>query len=169
MLLPMVKIINWPYAITYTVTELRTVEHGVSRVVPGSIAENSILIQDDHIRLGLFNYYNRDGPRVHFNRQAPRDGTSMLSAYMDTYNYALLDGRRLASTTRSKRGSAGSSIIQTQYNGEGHVGEIHNIFSHKQPGVPNSDVTVMVSVAWMKRSTETPLDHNSFIWGEDDL
>ncbi|KAJ7442080.1 hypothetical protein B0H11DRAFT_1932584 [Mycena galericulata] len=156
-----------------TIEDAAAHERGGSRVSPGSFAEKITFIPNNHehdlIRLGLFNYYNSDGRRVHFNREQPQHGTHMLSSYIDIYKYALLDGRRLTSTTRTQRDSAGSSLIQTHFNNEGHVGEVRHIFRHKQPGVPGSDDTIMVFVEWMKRSWETPLDDNTFIWGEDDF
>ncbi|KAJ7710878.1 hypothetical protein B0H17DRAFT_1123966 [Mycena rosella] len=87
------------------------------------------------MRLGLVNYYNQHGHKVHLTRARPAEGNSqMLGSFAETYDYVLLDGRRLAPTTRSKRRSAGSSIIQFQFNGEPYAGEIRVIFRHKQTG-----------------------------------
>ncbi|KAJ7922643.1 hypothetical protein B0H13DRAFT_1603476 [Mycena leptocephala] len=88
----------------------------------------------------------------------------MLGEFLAIYNDALLDGRRVTSTTRSKRGSAGSSLIQIPFNGEPFVGEIRVIFRHTQPGVHNSASTLLVFIAWLKPSDKTPLNDNSFIW-----
>jgi hypothetical protein len=77
----------------------------------------------------------------------------------------LLDGRRVTSTTRSKRG-AGSSLIQIYFKGEIYAGEIRHFFRHKQQGIPESNQTLMAFVVWMVPSTDTPLDNDSFIWYE---
>ncbi|KAJ7230789.1 hypothetical protein C8J57DRAFT_1386922 [Mycena rebaudengoi] len=81
----------------------------------------------------------------------------MLGSYTETYDYALLDGRKITSTTHSKRLSAGSSIIQIHFDdvseGSGepeiYAGEVRSIFKHKQSGVPSSEHTLLVYVAWI--------------------
>ncbi|KAJ7858910.1 hypothetical protein B0H14DRAFT_2254838, partial [Mycena olivaceomarginata] len=90
----------------------------------------------------------------------------MLGSFAETCNYALLDGRRLTPTTRSKRGSAGSSLVQVKFNDELYVGEIPVIFRHKQSGVPSSKQPLLAFVAWMKPSKFIPLNDNSFIWND---
>ncbi|KAJ6565432.1 hypothetical protein B0H10DRAFT_2112899 [Mycena sp. CBHHK59/15] len=91
----------------------------------------------------------------------------MLGSFADILDYALLDSRRVTSTTLSKRGhGAGSSLIQIQFNGEIYAGEIRHIFRHKQRSIPKSEETLLVFIAWMIASTETPLDHDDFIWYE---
>ncbi|KAJ6565710.1 hypothetical protein B0H10DRAFT_2112487 [Mycena sp. CBHHK59/15] len=94
----------------------------------------------------------------------------MLGSFADILDYALLNSRRVTSTTLSKRGhGAGSSLIQIQFNGEIYAGEIRHIFRHKQRSIPKSEETLLVFIAWMIASTETPLDHDDFIWYELDL
>ncbi|KAJ7865085.1 hypothetical protein B0H13DRAFT_2353148 [Mycena leptocephala] len=126
-----------------TVQDAATHERTLSRVSLGSIAEKSVRIEDDAMRLGL----------------------EMLGSVVDTYDYALLDGRRVTSTTRSRRG-AGSSLIQIYFKGEIYAGEIQHLFRHKQQGIPESNQTLMAFVVWMVPSTDTPLDNDSFIWYE---
>ncbi|KAJ7665810.1 hypothetical protein B0H17DRAFT_1090260 [Mycena rosella] len=144
-----------------TIEDAAAHERESTRVLAGSIAARAERIQDDGMRLGLVNYYNWRGHKVHLTRARPAEGNSqMLGSFAETYDYVLLDGRRLTPTTRSKRSSAGSSIIQFQFNGEPYAGEIRVIFRHKQTGVPSSEDTLLAFVAWMK----TPLDDDEFIW-----
>ncbi|KAJ7708084.1 hypothetical protein B0H17DRAFT_1124864 [Mycena rosella] len=138
----------------------------MSRVLPGTIAKPAALIEDTVMRLGLLNYYNRDAPTVHLplaNLQ-PGARTKMLDPHAETYNYATLDGRRIVPTTRSKGGSAKAALVQVDFKGETHVGELRVIFRHAQPGLPTSKDTLLAYINWLKRSDLTPLDDNKFIW-----
>ncbi|KAJ7736047.1 hypothetical protein DFH07DRAFT_967007 [Mycena maculata] len=148
-----------------TIQDAAAYERTSSRVLRGSIANPSERIEDDVLRMGLVQYYNKETPKVYL-RLAGKEfaNTEVLGSFTETYNYALLDGRRVTSTTCSKRGSAGSSLIQIQFGGEPYAGEIRSIFRHKQAGVPSSEAMLLVFVAWMKPSGETPLDDDSFIW-----
>jgi hypothetical protein len=125
---------------------------------------------EDTIRRGLFEYYNKDRPQVHYNpREIDRNHpTSLLVPYADIYEYALLDGRRITPTTRSTRNKAGSSIVQAWFkNGAERVacvGEVRAIFVHRQPEIPHSDETALIVVEWLVESDYTPLNANSFIW-----
>ncbi|KAJ7103862.1 hypothetical protein C8R44DRAFT_746599 [Mycena epipterygia] len=141
-------------------------ERTSSRVLAGSIAEKSARIEDDSMRLGIMKYYNHDGSKVHLPGSVQRgQNTEMLGSFAEILDYALLDGRRVTSTTRSMRGhGVGSSLIQIQFNGEIYAGEIRHIFRHKQPGIPESQQTLLVFVVWMIPSEDTPLDDDDFIW-----
>lgn len=88
----------------------------------------------------------------------------MLSPYVDFYDFALLDGKRLTPTTRSRRNTAGSSLIQARYKGDAYAGEIHHILRHRQTGVSEPKDTILVYISWMKRSNLTPLDGGRFPW-----
>jgi hypothetical protein len=146
-------------------------ENSSSRVVLGSIANNAERIEDDAMRLAIVNYYNQEGPKVHLTRDSDRArqqglNTEMLGSFIETYNYALLDGRRVTPTAHSRRG-AGSSLIQIHWgDDEVYVGEIREIFLHTQPGIPGSEQTPLVFVAWMVASKDTPLDGDDFMWYE---
>jgi hypothetical protein len=140
-------------------------ERALSWVVPGSIAKKSLRIEDDAMRLGIVNYYNQNGPKVHLTRARPGGNTEMLGSFADTYSYALLDGRRVMLITESRRG-AGSSLIQIHFKNELYAGEIRHIFRHKQTGVSQSKETMLAFVAWMIPSTETPLDADNFMWND---
>ncbi|KAJ7868029.1 hypothetical protein B0H14DRAFT_2730307 [Mycena olivaceomarginata] len=119
------------------------------RVKAGSIANKAGKL-DDLIRHGLEYYCNKDQPQVHY--------------LLATYNFALLDGRRITPTSRSERNTAGSSIVQARINNKRHAGEICSIFVHRQPGVQSE--TVLAAIAWMKRSEHTPLENPKFVWDQ---
>ncbi|KAJ7770025.1 hypothetical protein B0H16DRAFT_1777103, partial [Mycena metata] len=139
--------------------------HG-NRVVPGPIAKASVLMpEEDILRLGLFKYYNRNRSQVHFAR-LPTSRTSMLAPHVDFYEFALLDGKRITATSRSRRNTAGSSLIQVRHGDEdeAYAGEIRHIFRHSQTGVAEPNDTILAHIEWMKRSDLTPLDGSEFPW-----
>ncbi|KAJ7498344.1 hypothetical protein B0H11DRAFT_1715087, partial [Mycena galericulata] len=84
----------------------------------------------------------------------------------DFYNFALLDGRRITPTDRSRRNSAGSSLIQARYKKGAFCGEIRYIFRHSQVNVPNSKDVLLAFIEWMLISSKTPLDGNNFVWND---
>lgn len=140
--------------------------HG-SRVVAGSIAKEAVhLSEEDDMRHGLLTYHNRNELQVHFAGES-QPQTTMLSPFVDFYNFALLDGKRLTPTTRSRRNTAGSSLIQARYEGVAYAGEIRNIIRHRQPGVSHPADCILAHISWMKRSNLTPLNDGKFPW--DDL
>ncbi|KAJ7779372.1 hypothetical protein DFH07DRAFT_730266 [Mycena maculata] len=116
----------------------------------------------------LHDYYNRDPerPQVRYNTREGDPNLPALIPFADIYDHALLDGRRITPTTRSRRNKAGSSIIQAYFGNEPLAGEVHAIFLHRQPGVPSSEETLLIEVAWMKESGFTPLDDDDtgFVW-----
>ncbi|KAJ7232942.1 hypothetical protein C8J57DRAFT_1383080 [Mycena rebaudengoi] len=79
----------------------------------------------------------------------------MLGSYTETYDYALLDGRRITSTTHSKRPFCGIFY---------HPDPLRRRF--RRSGVPSSEHTLLVYVVWMEPSQETPLDDGNFIWNK---
>jgi hypothetical protein len=120
----------------------------------------------------LVDYHNKDGVRVsleNFNLGGTTSRTEVLRSYSDTYQYALLDGRRLTPPTRSRWQNAGSSLVQVIFDGEPFAGELHTIFRHKQVGIPDSEHTLLAFIRWMVSSGSTPLDDDKFIWYEKDL
>ncbi|KAJ7923894.1 hypothetical protein B0H13DRAFT_1448180, partial [Mycena leptocephala] len=90
----------------------------------------------------------------------------MLLPFVDFFNHALLDGKRLTPTTRSRRNTAGSSLIQARYRGEAYAGEVRHILRHHQTGVSESRDTILVHISWMKQSNLTPLDAGKFTWAD---
>ncbi|KAJ7770773.1 hypothetical protein B0H16DRAFT_1775042, partial [Mycena metata] len=132
----------------------------------GSVADKTVRAPDT-IRLGLFRYYNKDQPQVHYpGNLNPVHRTHLLDSYIRTFNFALLDGRRVTPTSRSVRNSAGSSIIQAKIGTMRCAGEIRSIFIHEQTGIPESRQTVLAAVEWMKTSPFTPLENPKFIWDD---
>ncbi|KAJ7482502.1 hypothetical protein FB451DRAFT_1364546 [Mycena latifolia] len=113
----------------------------LSRVKLGRVINKMNRI-DDTIRLGLFRYYNKDDPKVHYNtrEQDQFDNSSTLIPYADIYDYASLDGRRITPTSRSTRNKAGSSITQARFGSDD------------------------VCMGEMIESGDTPRGENSFIW-----
>lgn len=131
------------------------------RAQPGSVSNPAAsLKKEDDIRSALVQYYNKEKPQVAFRNQE-RPGEFPLHPYAETYNYALLDGRRIMPT--STRNSEGSSIIQARFGNEAQAGEIKKIFVHHQSGVQDTDFTLLAAVKWMKNSPFTPLD-NTRLW-----
>lgn len=136
---------------------------GGSRVVRGSVAKSMQVEEEDIVCLGLFKYYNRKEPQVYFSRR-PIVGAAMLSLVVELHNFAILDGKRLTPTARSRRNTAGSSLIQFRYQGKAFAGEVRQLLRHVQPGVPTSANVILAYVSWMKRSNLTPLDGGRFPW-----
>ncbi|KAJ6532811.1 hypothetical protein B0H10DRAFT_2247399 [Mycena sp. CBHHK59/15] len=118
----------------------------------------------------LYDYYNRDPDyqQIRYNAREGDEDLATLILLADVYDYALLDGRRITPTTRSRRNTAGSSIIQTYFGDEAWAGEVRAIFLHRQPGVSKSEETLLIMVAWMKESEYGPLndDDNGFVWNQ---
>ncbi|KAJ7810918.1 hypothetical protein B0H14DRAFT_2378759, partial [Mycena olivaceomarginata] len=105
----------------------------------------------------------RKEPTVHFALDKVV-GTTMLSPVVELHNFALLNGKRLIPTERSRRNTAGSSLIQFRYEGEAFAGEVRQILRHIQPEVPTSKNVILVHISWMKCSNLTPLDGGRFPW-----
>ncbi|KAJ6572666.1 hypothetical protein B0H10DRAFT_2444291 [Mycena sp. CBHHK59/15] len=135
-----------------------------SRVVAGSVAKADVRLgEEDILRRGLFAYYNESGPKVHFAGD-PTPGMTMLSPFVDFYEFALLDGKRITPTTRSRRNTAGSSIIQARYDNEAYAGEVRHLIRHHQPGISDTNKSILAHISWMKRSNLTPLHDGKFPW-----
>ncbi|KAK6974626.1 hypothetical protein R3P38DRAFT_2378737, partial [Favolaschia claudopus] len=138
-----------------------------ARVAIGTVASSS---EDaaDLIRLGLFRYYNQDRPQVHYAGDKGTAGTRILESFIETFNFAFLDGRKIIPTTRSARNSAGSSIVQVRIGDKRHAGEIRSLFVHQQSGVVGSSNTVLAAISWMIESDWTPLKryNGKFIWDD---
>ncbi|KAJ7832106.1 hypothetical protein B0H13DRAFT_1915172 [Mycena leptocephala] len=130
---------------------------GNARATAGTISQAAKQLKNDYILLGLQQYYARNGHNIGFND---------LGAYLETYNYFLLDGRRITSTQRSRSRNFGSSIVYCDFRGKGFAGELDMVFKHKQFRVPESSETILVLIRWMKRSNLTPLDDGKFIWDD---
>jgi hypothetical protein len=141
-------------------------ELSLSRVKFGKPAKRMLRITDDTMKVALVNYYNRHHPQVTLSAREVTPNTTPLLLHADVYNYALLDGRRITSTSRSMRNNASSSLIQARFGTETCTGEVRAILSHRQPGVPSSEHKLLVMVAWMKESGFSPLNggDDGFMW-----
>ncbi|KAJ7790616.1 hypothetical protein B0H14DRAFT_3161315 [Mycena olivaceomarginata] len=106
---------------------------------------------------------NAEKSQVHYGGN-PTHGTEMLSPFVDFYEFALLDGKRITPTSRSRHNTAGSSIIQARYNNEAYAGEVRHLIQHRQPGISADHSTMLAHVLWMKRSNLTPLDAGKSPW-----
>jgi hypothetical protein len=122
------------------------------------------------MKRALCNYYNRDRarPQVRYNVREGDPGRPAFMPYVDLYDYAVLDGRRISPTSRNRRNSAGSSLIQARFAGSAYVGEVRAVLAHEQPGIQNSGQIPLIMVAWMKESPDSPLDggNEGFVWNE---
>ncbi|KAJ7167178.1 hypothetical protein C8R43DRAFT_1160531, partial [Mycena crocata] len=137
------------------------------RVKPGRVVNSSERI-NPFIRRGLLEYYNKDQRQVHDINSPAGQRTQLLESFVQTYSYALLDGRRITPTDRSIRNSAGSSIIQAKIAGKpvAQAGEIRSLFIHPQYGIEGSSTTLLAAIEWMEVSEVTPLENPVFIWDD---
>ncbi|KAJ7821384.1 hypothetical protein B0H14DRAFT_3471571 [Mycena olivaceomarginata] len=136
-----------------------------TRVQAGSVAQAAEKLSDVICR-AMEQYYNKTRTQVHQPLAPnPPPNTVPLKLHAVAYNFALLDGRRITPTSRSKRNSAGSSI-QARIGDKRCAGEIHTIFVHQQPGVQDSTDRLLVAVNWMRRSKWTPLENPTFVWDD---
>ncbi|KAJ6506557.1 hypothetical protein C8R45DRAFT_1175608 [Mycena sanguinolenta] len=127
--------------------------------------EKAAEIKKDVMLIALLNYYDRIGFKVCLTRPKRQDQGQLLDPFVQIYKSALLDGRKVTSTSQSRRG-AGSSLVQIRFNDEIYAGEIRVIFQHKQAGVPESEQRLLAFIIWMIPSTQTPLDDDDFMWNE---
>ncbi|KAJ7938775.1 hypothetical protein B0H13DRAFT_1851363 [Mycena leptocephala] len=132
----------------------------IAEVMVNQIQADAILIR-----------YELHHPQVTLNAREVTPNTTPLLLHADVYNYALLEGRRITSTSRSTRDNAGSSLIQARFGTETCTGEVRAILSHPQPGVPSSEHKLLVMVAWMKESGFSPLSggDDGFVWRKLDF
>ncbi|KAJ7755298.1 hypothetical protein DFH07DRAFT_773413 [Mycena maculata] len=78
-------------------------EQTLSHVKAGTITQKAEKLPDVLPR-SLERYYNKVAPQVHQPLATdPPPNTYPLSSYAETYNFALLDGRRITPTSRSQR------------------------------------------------------------------
>ncbi|KAJ7812206.1 hypothetical protein B0H14DRAFT_2605923 [Mycena olivaceomarginata] len=140
----------------------------------GKLAAKMKQVDESHemkiMKRALCNYYNRDRarPQVRYNVREGDPGRPAFMPYVDLYDYAVLDGRRISPTSRNRRNSAGSSLIQVRFACSAYVGEVRAVLAHEQPGIQNSGQIPLIMVAWMKESPDSPLDggNEGFVWNE---
>ncbi|KAF7334154.1 hypothetical protein MVEN_02321500 [Mycena venus] len=139
-----------------------------SRVVPGTIAKGRTRIEDDHLRVALFNHYSSESEhwlRVHYPNVLPATITAdslPLGSHADFLNFALLDGRRIVPATRARRQSESSSLVQLKYDGDIWVGRVEYLVRHHQEGLSESPILAYIS--WMQESRRTPLNGDRLPW-----
>jgi hypothetical protein len=122
-------------------------------VVPGSQAIS------EAVQSALLQHYNSGGvQRVHhFLARNPSAGSRLLKANATRfYEYALLDGRRITPTTRTRRKTAGSCLVKVMWEGKMFAGVVESIFHHDQPSVANA--TVWAEMRWMKYLDLSPVE-----------
>ncbi|KAJ7842146.1 hypothetical protein B0H14DRAFT_2219792, partial [Mycena olivaceomarginata] len=88
----------------------------------------------------------------------------MLAPFVDFLEFGLLDGKRITPTGRSRRNTAGSSIIQVRYNDEAYAGVVCHLIQHRQTGISDTNHVILADISWMKCSNLTPLDDGKFPW-----
>lgn len=127
------------------------------RYQPGSIAQQRGTLSEG-CQASLAAFYNAVLDfRVHhvLNRVHSADSLP-LSQVAQFYEYALLQGRRITPLTRSRRKSAGSSLISIEWHGRWYAGEVLSIFHHLQ-----SDLLVQplfAEIRWLKPLDISPID-----------
>jgi hypothetical protein len=129
-----------------------------ARAITGTLAHAAEELDNEYIILSLIQYYKDKGHDLNFDTLGP---------YLETYNYVLLDGRRITSTEHNRSRNFGSCLVYSDFRSKGFAGELQMVFKHKQLGVAESSETIFAFIRWMKRSKLTPLEAGRFMW--DDL
>lgn len=115
----------------------------------------------DPAQAALLRHYNTGGiQRVHhfLTRKPPRGSKLLKPTAVRFYEYALLDGWRITPITRTRRRTAGSSLVKIVWEGKTFAGVVETIFRHDQPGIMED--RVWTEIRWMK--------HLDLIPAEDD-
>jgi len=109
----------------------------------------------------LVRHYNSGNiGRVHhmLTRQPPRGSRLFTVTGAKYFEYALLDGRRITPSTRTRRKTAGSSIVKVIWKGCMFAGIVENIFRHMQKDV--LDDTIWAEIRWMKHLDVSPVEND---------
>ncbi len=136
-----------------------------SRVRVGSAVRNLDELPGK-LQAVLVKYYNNDGNiKIHFplDRNPPA-GSAELVRNTQFYEYVTLDGRRITPTSRTRRSTAGSSIVQAQWKDQHRVGEVVSIFHHVQAG--SEDVILFAEMRWMTKSNASATRAEDDPWDE---
>lgn len=105
----------------------------------------------DSAQAALLRHYNSGGiHRVHhyLTRNPPRGSTLFRPTAVRFYEYILLDGRRIVPTTRTRRRTAGSSLVKVTWKEQMFAGVVKTIFHHDQPRI--TEDIVWAEIDWMK-------------------
>jgi len=116
----------------------------------------------NHVQHALFSYYNSHGEsRVHYALDRnPSRGSYVLNQKAQFYEYALLGGRRIVPSTRSRRKNAGSSLVKVVWDNRSYAGIVDRIFRHHQRGIDAEDL--WAEMRWMVRRDGSPVEDD--IW-----
>ncbi|KAJ7600183.1 hypothetical protein C8J56DRAFT_879913 [Mycena floridula] len=108
-------------------------------------------------RVALRTYYNslQKGP-FHLELESnPQPGSTPITRYVQQFNFALLDGRRISPTLRTLRSSKGSSIVKIMSGGQRLGGEVRELFLHKQTKI--DEPVVFTCIDWMDYADVSPV------------
>ena len=115
------------------------------------------------VLMELHRFYNA-GPliRVCFALDRnPPEGSVILSSKAKFYQHITLNGRRITPISRSRRASAGSSIVRAHWNDCIYAGEVLAAFDHVQAGFPaEGSPPLFVHMRWMKRVEDTVFEED---------
>ena len=91
-------------------------------------------------------------------QQPPRGSRLFTATSMKYFEYALLDGRRISPTTRTRCKTAGSSIVKVIWKGSMFAGIVENIFRHTQRDI--LDDTIWAEIRWMRHLDVSPVEND---------
>ena len=91
----------------------------------------------------------------------PPEGSVILSERAKFYQYFTLNGRRVTPVTRTKRHSAGLSIVYASWGGSTYAGEVVAVFDHLQAGFLAGNVPPLFAhMRWIKGTGDLPLSED---------
>ena len=140
-------------SLTYSELELTHLHVELGPVVPGSqsISEAAQTALLQHYNSGVIQKVH------HFLARNPSTGSRLLKPTATRfYEHALLDGRRITPTTRTRRKTAGLCLVKVIWQAKMFAGIVENIFRHDQPGI--LDTTIWAEMRWMKYLDLTPVE-----------
>lgn len=111
----------------------------------------------ENLQATLMRHYNSNGVhRVHtvLTRQPPRGSVLFKPTTVRFYEHALLDHRRIVPTTRTRRRTAGSSLVKVTWREQMFAGIVESIFHHDQPRI--EDGILWAEIRWMKHLDVVP-------------
>lgn len=111
----------------------------------------------EQLQATLIQHYNANGVRrVHttLTRQPPRGSVLFKPTAVRFYEHVLLDHRRIIPTTRTRRRTAGSSLVKVTWHGDMFAGVVESVFHHDQPKI--EDGTLWAEIRWMKHLEVVP-------------
>ncbi|KAK0440881.1 uncharacterized protein EV420DRAFT_1279046 [Desarmillaria tabescens] len=120
------------------------------RVVVGPpVSRNKTPLSDIAANTLVQHYNSGPSPKVHHPLNPAVRHSKPLNKKAQFFEYAILDGRRIVPTSRTKRKNAGSSIVKVVWNDETYTGVITHIFRHDQLSV--MDEILWAEILWMAK------------------